>query len=318
MKLFISKLLIFFSILGLATVAINLSAKKTRSASDYMSAIIDKHNRAQQIKCPKIIIAGASNAAFGINSEKIEKTFNIPVVNMSLHGGLGLSFILEELKTTMRKGDLVLLSIEYFLSKDGDYRLKKNTSSYFREAESYYSSNLYNDLSIYLERTNLNLKSLFRIGSDTSGTGSGEAGIPVYSRRAFNKYGDVVAHLGRKSPKKVDFDEILTYRYWEGISEINQFGDYAKKMGVKVFFLYPNFSSTEYSLNRLAISQLQKDIDKEMRVEILNTPTDLLFPDSLFFDTVYHLDSTGREERTDRLIELLKSSASVQRWMNGM
>jgi hypothetical protein len=283
-----------------------------------MAAIIDKHERINKIKTPKILLAGASNVSFGINSEKLENAFHVPVVNMGLHGGLGLSFILEELKLSIKKGDLVFLSIEYFLGKDGDYRLKKNTSSFYKDAGLYYSSSPFNDFSIYLEKANLNLKYLLSFRHDTNDKQKAEAGIKVYSREAFNKYGDVIAHLGKTSPKKVAFDEVVPYRFWEGIEEINQFEEYARKMNVKVFYLYPNFSFSEYNLNRKAIVQLQLDLKNNLKTEILNNPTDFLYPDSLFFDTVYHLDSLGREKRTDKMIFLVNNNRHARQWIYQM
>ena len=63
-----------------------------------MAAIIDKHAHADSIKAGKIILAGGSNLAFGIDSKQLEETLGMPVVNLGLHAGLGLHFILEELK----------------------------------------------------------------------------------------------------------------------------------------------------------------------------------------------------------------------------
>src|SRR4051812_8219671 len=70
--------------------------------NDFMAAIIDKHKRINQINSPKIIFAGGSNLTFGLNSEEVEKEFSVPVVNLGLHAGLGLTFILNELKATIK------------------------------------------------------------------------------------------------------------------------------------------------------------------------------------------------------------------------
>ena len=71
MKKFIVKSFLFLAIVALIAVFINLLNKNVKS--NYMAAIIDKHKRLDSIKSPKIILAGGSNLAFGINSGKIRE-----------------------------------------------------------------------------------------------------------------------------------------------------------------------------------------------------------------------------------------------------
>ena len=54
------------------------------------------------------------------------------------------------------------------------------------------------------------------------------------------------------------------------------------------------------------------DLSNNLKIEILNRVSDFVFPDSLFFDTVYHLNKKGREIRTKKLIEIIKKSTNAQ------
>lgn len=54
---------------------------------NYQASLIDKVERLESIQEPKIVLIGDSNLAFGIDSERIEEAFGMPVVNMGLHGG---------------------------------------------------------------------------------------------------------------------------------------------------------------------------------------------------------------------------------------
>src|ERR1700739_1843921 len=83
--------------------------------NDYFASLIDKHNRLKQAGNNRLIFVGGSNLNFGINSEEIEKELNLPVVNLGLHAGLGLDFILNEAMSEIKQGDIVVLSIEYEL-----------------------------------------------------------------------------------------------------------------------------------------------------------------------------------------------------------
>ncbi|PYM09647.1 MAG: hypothetical protein DME18_17640, partial [Verrucomicrobia bacterium] len=70
----------------------------------YLAATIDKHRRLDQTRPPRIILIGSSSFAFGVRSDRLEKESGRTVVNMGLDSSLGVDFILEEVKRTLRKG----------------------------------------------------------------------------------------------------------------------------------------------------------------------------------------------------------------------
>ena len=80
--------------------------------SDYLDGIIDKHRLADKTSSPRIVLEGGSNLAFGIDSRKIEDSTGLPVINMGLHAGLGLDFIVNEIKYIVKPSGIVILSIE--------------------------------------------------------------------------------------------------------------------------------------------------------------------------------------------------------------
>lgn len=47
-----------------------------------LAALLDKHNRLEKLKSPKLIIVGGSNCGLGIDSTILSKLLNRPVVNM--------------------------------------------------------------------------------------------------------------------------------------------------------------------------------------------------------------------------------------------
>ena len=61
----------------------------------------------------KIVIITGSNGQFGINSRMIHEAFNMPVVNTSFHGGMGIRMQFEIYKDLLRKGDIVIFCPEY-------------------------------------------------------------------------------------------------------------------------------------------------------------------------------------------------------------
>ena len=63
----------------------------------------------QSIDEPKIVLLGHSSLAFGIDSERIEEAFGMPVVNMGLHGGNGNAFHEEMAKYNVEQGDIYII-----------------------------------------------------------------------------------------------------------------------------------------------------------------------------------------------------------------
>src|SRR5688572_19607287 len=64
--------------------------------NDYHRASVTKHQRLSALPSPKIVLAGGSNLAFGIDSQMIEKATGRKVVNMGMDGYLGARFLLAE------------------------------------------------------------------------------------------------------------------------------------------------------------------------------------------------------------------------------
>ena len=82
-------------------------------SSNYLAANIDKQRILKNTPSPKIVFIGGSNLAFGLNSEEVEKKLGRPVVNMGLHASLSLSFMLNEIKTSIKQGDIIIIVPEY-------------------------------------------------------------------------------------------------------------------------------------------------------------------------------------------------------------
>jgi hypothetical protein len=314
MRKFLVHAIGFFLLVGAlyAIVSLGLDSKnKVDQSNSYMAVMIDKHKRVQEIKGPKIMFVGGSNLAFGLNSEEVENAFSIPVVNMGLHAGLGIDFILNEAAACMKSGDVVFLSVEYQLDNEGNYELKKNTSSVFTESKKYYEYDIKKEIISNLDRTRNHVKSLFTITRKAPKKFVKKESI-AYTRAAFNKFGDHIGHIGNPTRTALADRGIMNYYKWPAIKQINEFQEKAKSKNVHVFFLFPNYPESEYKKNREVIGKFASDLTTQLHIDVVNTPNDLIYPDSLFYDTVYHLSGQGRQLRTKKLIELIRSNKKIQ------
>jgi hypothetical protein len=307
-----------FSFVVLVSIELfSISNKEDSEKSDYLSAIIDKHARLASLQGRRLLLVGGSNVAFGIDGKRIEDSLHIPVMNLAMHAGLGLDFLLSEAQHVSRKGDIILLSTEYYLAQEDD-ALKASVAEVYPEAWEYFNHSRLLTVKTYyrhmIEKAtdaarHTPVLSLFfnikDIGKES--TYKSTKRIPVYARKSFNSNGDYLGHIGRISPKHdLDSYHMPAYRYYEGIDKLNEFYVDSRARGIKVYFTFPVLATSTYLKNQTSIQHYAADFSQNLLIPILNKPTSFVLPDNYFYDFVYHPTKEGREIRTNRLIAILK------------
>jgi len=289
-----------------------LPRSENYEANNYMAAIIDKHERVNALKGnQKIFVAGGSNVAFGVNSKMIQNELDIPTINMGLHIGLGVNFILEELKRKIEPNDIAILSFEYFMHVDGHKDLLEHTHELYPEVKNYTKKNTFIN-KFYYQYNKTKQKCLaYFVKSNKKKKGRNFAA--KYSREMFNSQGDFIhetLNYSREGTLQVKTNN-SRYKEWEGIDLLNNFNDYAKSKNITVFYLFPPLHEDAYNAQINNISKLAKDIEDNLNFPILNKSTDCIYPDNMFLDTKYHLTSDGSNERTKGMIEGLKKVLDI-------
>lgn len=285
----------------------------------YMSGIKIKHQRAESIKTPKLLFVGGSSFGYGIDSESIEKHTSVPVVNLGHNAGLGIPFLLYQAKSLMRKGDVVFLCIEYLMGK-GDYRLIKEMCKEFPEVEKFPHWNLRDEIGANLSETREGLRNWVSNKEKQEDLEEKRAieqikkhGVEGLAGK-FNKYGDVVYHLYDASFYTRPSDGFkASYRYWSELELINQFKKEAERMGVDVYFSYPPLAKSTFDRQTDLISRIDIDVRNIVDAEVINTYDQLVFDDSCFYDTEYHLTAYGRERRTKIFFETILNNTNVRK-----
>ncbi len=278
-------------------------APTVRDNQVYVAASIDKESRLEEIHNNRLVFVGGSNLALGINSEKMASSTGRAVINMGLHAGLGLSFPLNEALFGLKKGDVVVLSIEYFLSET-NFKLAAQLIDVNPEALDFFSLSPSNGdlIRLYIQSVQRCISALFyRLIS-------GEKSDPIYNRYGFSKEGDLTSHFGKPGSEKIGDNTVFTNKdYSSEISKINDFIVSANKKGAIVFFTYPSFSKSAYMKNIEVISKLSSQYNAQLKCPILGNAQTFVLSDRYFFDTTYHLDSLGIQKRTGVMISILPS-----------
>jgi hypothetical protein len=112
-------MLALFCVVGIAAVWYAAGAGPTESASDSARHVYFWQQKKEEIlgraKGSRILLAGGSGTLYSIRAEELERDFGGPVINLGLHAGLGLEYLLNRLQRVARPGDIVVLFLEYGL-----------------------------------------------------------------------------------------------------------------------------------------------------------------------------------------------------------
>jgi hypothetical protein len=131
--------------------------------------------------------------------------------------------------------------------------------------------------------------------------------VGPYDRKAFNTFGDATVHwkLSTQNPKPYpaitdDFNE-------DALNALINFRDQITQKKAKLYVTFPGYQYSSYQKSIGAIKQIQQKL-KDKGFMLISTPEEYIIPDSLMFDTPYHLTKKGVDYRTGLLIKDLKKA----------
>ncbi len=275
------------------------------SQTAVMATVIDKERLLETAPGHRMILVGGSSVAFGVDSSRLQQAFSDRwfVVNTGLHGGLGLSFMLAMVTPFVRPGDTIVLAPEYSLLYDihTDHTALNEALGEYPGAWRYapwFTGELQPSVILLTVQKRVN-----RFLGLTS-----EPDDPVYRRTAFDAHGDMVGHLGRPGGRLANLDR-LAYRdpAPQAMRLLNEFYTRTLAKGARIFLTFPPYPQVLRDPDVTASEWLQR-IRSSTPIPVISNPDDYLFPLDSFFDTVYHLNERGREQRTRRLIHDLRKT----------
>jgi hypothetical protein len=312
-----------FLALQLAILAVVLIKAKSHG-SDFIAAVADKHFRLATTLGRRVVVVGGSSAAFSLDSSRFKHDLSLEPVNMGVHAGLGLDYILADLPPRdLHPGDLVILNLEY-----EHFCLDNATADLVIDAlEARPQSVFAVDARLWKRLLDDGLtwptKSLRALVATKEAAGPKSA--DPYSRSAFNEFGDVVGHL--TLPVPVDYrarriagaklEPSLT-EFERAVSELNALADRCREHGALTAFVFPAYPKSAFVRNEAAIAWINTQLRRELHMPVLNTPEDSVAPDDYFFDTEYHLNATGVAWRTGQLIPKLEALAGERRFAHNL
>lgn len=290
-------LLVSLSYIGLLYASID----KGQDSLSYFAATLDKMRLIRETTAPKMVFIGGSNLAFGLDSAKVSQAFDMPVVNMGLHGGVGLKYMLDQVKPYLKRGDIVIVAPEYeqFIGDlyYGDIQLLE-IASYTNEWRALEDMPFITFANCLLKAN----KKIFLYSRD-------KTDLTEYTRKWFNKDGDVTAHLllpNRKFPPR----PLLTTKINQtSVQHLHNFVTSNSEQGIITATVYPCIQRNHYDNNAATVKKISTALSKGA-VNVISTPQEFIYDDDYFFDTFYHLNAKGRTLRTVKMIQILSRALS--------
>lgn len=270
-----------------------------QDATSYFASMIDKHRRLDELAGkPRLILAGGSGTAFSVDSQLLEDSIGIPVVNLGLHAGLGLPFMLKQLRAIALPNDIILFTPEYFLSYGDDYT-QFYVSDCFKPALQFMSFDSPFDYAIrrvnyFLRRIRNNLF----IKNNTNKNERISDKTSVYFRKGFSDRGDLLSPINNK--RAVEFEKLTIHNrdYSKEIGLMNLTAAELHKKDATLMVMYPALAESKFDKNAEVIAQYAANLRQVKLIKLIGFPENHKYPDSCFFDTPYHLTGPCRREYT--------------------
>ncbi len=257
----------------------------------------------------RIIFVGGSAVAFGINSKLIEVNLGgYKVINFGLYASLGSRIMMDIVSKNVRENDLIVLMPEqdsqmlslYFNGEsawqaiDGNYHLLKYIS------HEDYSSMIASYPKFALSKIKYNLNPLNIDG--------------IYKRGSFDEFGDIDSSLRDANimyptyydeVNRISFDtDIISNDF---INYANEFGKTVAKNGGDVVYYFPPMNKESLTdKSYLALDDYYTYLSNQFSFPIMGNPHNSLMEPLWFYDTNYHLNTSGSVIYTKQLIKDLK------------
>lgn len=242
----------------------------------------------------KIVIISGSNGGFSLNSEMISEAFHMPVVNTSTHAGIGVRMQFETYKDLLKKGDVIVFIPEY---DDNNSRLYGNSTllriigthmpSSYEKISAKQWLHLYKYIGIHCKECYSHRKTDNFENSP-------------YSEKALNRFGDI--DFKREHQDSIKLYNLCGKMDSELIEYYKYVHTYLYSIGAKCIFLPPTLIESCYNKNKEQIDSVVISLSYS-GIPYYASPIRYVFPDSLYFDTPYHMTPSGAKLRTKKVIE---------------
>lgn len=298
MILFIKKCILFaIPIVAIVIIGLLLPTTPRASKSLIMSAI-RKDSLLEHTPSPRIIFVGGSNLSFGLSSSMIKDSLGLNSINTAINAAIGLRFMINNTLQFIKKSDIIIIVPEYshFYGNPNAMSKELMRSVFDVDMSKLKLLNINQILNIIPYAPKYALSKF-----DKSEYGDIKES-DVYSVNSFNEFGDTYTHWDMKRQDFSPYDKISGTFNFDIVDLIKNFDAKLKKKGAQLYFSYPSYQDISFDKSILQIQKIEAEM-RNTNIPILGDAMRYRIPDSMMFNTPYHLNKAGVDFRTKRFIE---------------
>jgi hypothetical protein len=305
MFLFVKKITVFLSLFTLL-ISIGIILPQTpRASKAHLFSQRDKDLLLRDAPTPRLILVGGSNISMSINSQLLLDSLKLYPINTGLSASIGLYYMLDNTLHYVKAGDVVIVCAEYSQFYEN---LSYGTEDLLRVAIDKSPTAIFqlrsNQLSNSLKYIPKYALSKFKPSEYFFKEDKSE----VYLRSAFNQYGDMTTHWMLKGKAFNTLTPLSQAHYNTHVVEsLKHFRDVVVQQGAQLYITFPALNQHSFDQDSVEIRRIEKQI-RAAAFLVLGSPLRFRMPDSLMFDTPYHLIQPGVNLRTQLLIDDLKKA----------
>ncbi|TDO20218.1 hypothetical protein [Pedobacter duraquae] len=301
MKRFLLNLLLFVAIvLSLAVIGVLLPATP-RSSRSLLFEKIRKDSLLVHVPAPRIIFVGGSNLGLGLNSELIKDSLKLNPINTAIQANIGLIYMLDHTVPYIKPGDIIVVAPEYHQFYDayayGREELLRTVLDVSPEDAGKLRHQQWVSIYPFIPKyifSKFKPDEYFFFKDDV-----------IYSVSSYNRFGDAVAHWNMER-QHFDPDGPFGKVFNPAVVQsLVTFRDLVQQKGGRLLITFPGYEVTSFDKNSVQVDSIEASL-KANHFTLLGTPARYKMPDSLFFNTNYHLTKQGTDYRTKLLIQDLR------------
>lgn len=275
----------------------------------FLGELKDKVKLLEETPGPRMILVGGSGVAFGVDSALLERELpGYSAVNFGMYAALGTTVMLDLSQALIREGDIVILIPE---------QQEQALSDWFDPAVMWQGLDGAFDLVRFLPKDKLErLAGAFPsfAGQKLAYILQGRPPQPqgVYRRSSFNGKGDMDSPLCARNEMPGGFDAGTPIRFAPDMvaadfaQRVRDYACAAREAGAVVWYAPcpMNASAVEDAQN---IDGFYADLQEKLGIPLIGDPHDFILEAGWFYDTNFHLNSSGKTVYTRALIRAVKA-----------
>ena len=230
-----------------------------------------------------------------------------------MHAALEIDYILDRVKKILKPGDVVILPLEYnHLLYDGSLNEVRTRFILLFDQNYYNSLSFFEKIHYFVKFSPLTIE-LTMWGTFWKLTGNKNS-LRTYDIKTLNKNGDETNNIGNDIIKR-KYDDILPiaikkgdFKETFGLRKINNFNKWCLEHNIKFFVTYaPTIYFDVYNDNDYQeyFNKVQAYF-REHHIKTIGSPNDFFYKPDFFYDTQYHLNSSGMTCHTQRLLSKIE------------